>query len=343
MEAFDSLFLFVFIVDGEIGQCQDKSNTVFLNHGESRIWGSIAVHNLARDPKSREELNLSDQQIEEIATFSEEEPKIKTLDRVEIAKQFLKKTLTSEQLLKLRQKNVIEKYGGPFGIWSDNELLMVFGFSTKEADHVYSEITIHTHSNMKNLDGLIVGVIEGLKLPSDDEAFLWEIFGPKLQVQDDQSNWQRIAILKGSQPSSLLRYWEPFPSLTLSDDQVSQLRSLRQKAFAVYDKRMSDADISQQIDLILSPRQRFAAVQFLNRNDLRSDLTLALDPSIARRLSITPSEVEAALHKLTKARSELRRYLTALELGQLRKTLNSTSEKPRTRFLSLIDGVWDDI
>ena len=133
--------------------------------------------------------------------------------------------------------------------------------------------------------------------------------------------------------------------MRLSVEQREQLRSFaeevrRKKAHGILCTRN---ELEQHLDLILSKSQRFAVVQSLNQQLVRSDLLMVVSPNMVRQYDLSVEGIADARAEL----AESKRIIAETEMVQVIQAcgevlrLKDVPSHVKKEIMELVADVWE--
>ena len=112
-------------------------------------------------------------------------------------------------------------------------------------------------------------------------------------------------------------------------------------AKAVTGNRSSAVEVSNRLDDILSNRQRFAIAQKIQQDMIRSNLTLAVCPEMARHFHLSDDDLNSIKAELEEANKQIMEVKSTCLLEATKTILKTAPPQVQDRILGLTDGIWD--
>ena len=330
---------------GLVANCPARDN----GHTLSMIQGVGGLAWIVRDKTIQQEVSVSEDQVESLKRLLNDK-NVFVGDRLandEIAKSHLQKVLKPQQLDLLRKSYLRRKFRSAAGLLSDSTMLKDLGVDEKGVHDIQHAVGERGKLIEKELDAARSKALERFLAelrPSSVEKF-WKLFGTDFDVSEEGGSWTEIAVFPESstQHQVFLSVATVLPpNLSITDEQRVELLKLsdvlmRNEARGI---ESDFRDVSDSLDKIISNKQRYALVQRIQKQFLRSDLRILGRPEMMTFLGIESTEnlrtlVESENEKLVALEKQLQREA-------FRKlTASVVPRAVRLQVQSLAEGVWD--
>ena len=312
----------------------------------SDVFGFGALVSINNDHELRRKLEITDKQLSDIRmTF--ESKSLNKGDKVAMeaaAQAYLKKVLTEIQADKLRLTYVKVRFRSPDSLF-EPMILHELEVEPEQAQKLYTAMRIQTEEVDTKLDKLIAQAISDAFRPETQDIF-WSLVGSNFKIDTNGSDWEKIAVLPQTNPIGQLTLGTliPLPNeLALSLEQQKKMNDLLDElsAKAVTGNRSSAVEVSNRLDDILSNRQRFAIAQKIQQEMIRSNLTLAVCPEMARHFHLSDDDLILIKAELEEANKQIMEVKSTCLLEATKTVLRTAPPQVKDKILGLADGIWD--
>ena len=312
----------------------------------SDVFGFGALVSIGNDEELRQKLEITDEQLADIRkTFKSQS--LNKADKVALesaSRTYLKKVLTKAQADKLRTIYLTARVGSPDGLFQPL-ILYEIGVETKQAEILSTAMNIQIEEVDQKLDKLITQAISDA-FPPESQDILWSFVGSNFKINTNGSDWRKIAVLPQTNPIGQLTLGTliSIPNeLALSQQQQMKMNDLLDElsAKAVTGNRSSAVEVSNRLDDILSNRQRFAIAQKIQQDMIRSNLTLAVCPEMARHFHLSDDDLNSIKAELEEANKQIMEVKSTCLLEATKTVLRTAPPQVKDKILGLADGIWD--
>ena len=200
----------------------------------------------------------------------------------------------------------------------------------------------------KSLDLMRISALELItkELPLESADLFWQFFGRSLETKSEDAEWETICVLVEASVEKQLNLaigMQLPKELELTKEQRSEVRELenewRMKEIKG-DLANRTVTVSKQLDRVLSKRQRYALVQRIQQQTLRSDLLVAIRPEVVKRLGIDPKIAGEFKAQLIVIDQDIKRSQLARQMEFFMKAIAILPATKRYTIIDLFDGVW---
>ena len=312
----------------------------------SDVFGFGALVSINNNHELRRKLEITDKQLSDIRmTFESQSLNKGEKVAMEAAAQaYLKKVLTEIQADKLRLTYVKVRFRSPDSLF-EPLILHELEVEPEQAQKLYTAMRIQTEKVDTKLDKLITQAIsDAFRLETQD--VFWSFVGSNFKIDTNGSDWEKIAVLPQTNPIGQLTLGTliPLPNeLALSLEQQKKMNDLLDElsAKAVTGNRSTAVEVSHRLDDILSNRQRFAIAQKIQQEMIRSNLTLAICPEMARHFHLSDDDLNSIKAELEEANKQIMEVKSTCLLEATKTILKTAPPQVQDRILGLTDGIWD--
>ena len=330
----------------------------------SDVFGLGALLSINEDHELRRKLEITDEQLADIRetlqsvslgiegrTALESAPRtypnLRGGSRTALeseSRTYLNKVLTKAQADKIRIIYVNARFRYPDRLF-EPLILHELEVEPEQVRKLYTAMRIQTEEVDTKLDKLITQAISDA-FPPETQDILWSFVGSNFKINTNGSDWRKIAVLPQTNPIGQLTLGTliSIPNeLALSQQQQMKMNDLLDElsAKAVTGNRSSAVEVSNRLDDILSNRQRFAIAQKIQQDMIRSNLTLAVCPEMARHFHLSDDDLNSIKAELEEANKQIMEVKSTCLLEATKTILKTAPPQVQDRILGLTDGIWD--
>lgn len=312
----------------------------------SSVNGLGALNHIASDPELRKKISITDYQLSEIRAILDNKHLFvgDESENNEVGKTYLKKILRREQADLMRMEIVKSRIGVPSNFFLPN-MLMELGLNRQESLRIYSEFAKLESSLVAESDERRVLAINKV-LPEHIRNVFWKFVGQDFVLGTAGGKIDEVNLFLELTPLaqiSLAAYTEVPHSLLISVKKREQLSemSVRLHRDQIDGKVYSSAELEGMLDEILTPTQRFAVVQSINRSFARKDLLLAVSPHLTDCYQLSESVLSELVLTLAQHQKALKEWGDLKELEMCRKCMKEIPPECQSTVKELAQGIWE--